>query len=128
MPMTVPNEGEWTTAPGFEVQPCFCQRQCGVAIFDCGSCRGTGLLGLVPCGVWDDCYGKPGFPDYRGDPRFDPRAGVSLRFYPPGDPTEPRDEDVAPVSSEFGLILIGIVGGVFLLGALTAAAYAFFPR
>lgn len=129
MPMCVPNAGEWTTAPGFEVCQCCCVRACGVPIFDCTACRGSGLTGTVPYGVWDDCCGKPGFPAYAGDPRFDPRARVSLRFYPPGDPTEPRDEDVGPGSrGDVGPLLIGIAAGAFLVGILIAAAQSFFPR
>jgi hypothetical protein len=79
MPMNVPITPETRLLPGFTEEPCCCVLVCGKAIHDCSACGGTGVVGAIPIGVWEDCRKKGTLPEFHGDPRFDPRAESSAR-------------------------------------------------
>lgn len=78
--MTVPNVAEWQREPGFTTGPCCCVVTVGKPWPDCSGCGGSGVTGLVPIGVWQVARWKRAMPEYRGDPRFDPRALASMRL------------------------------------------------
>ena len=75
--MNVPNVVEWQMEPGFRETPCCCVRVCGKAWHDCIACNGSGVVGLVPIGGWEEARKKQVMPEHKGDPRFDPRVSVA---------------------------------------------------
>jgi hypothetical protein len=77
--MTVPNCDEWRAEPGFEERPCFCVAVAKRPWHDCTGCGGTGVIGTVGIGVWEEARRKTSMPVHTGDPRFDPRVICSMR-------------------------------------------------
>lgn len=118
--MTVPYCTAWANCHTAKVDKCYCvlssptQQPCK----GCKSCNGTGLIILVSGIEWE-CY-KYAYPKWEADPRFDPRALVTLRNATTKTMTkEPIDFLRFLMSTAMGFFigtLIGILFSTIMIG------------